>query len=198
MSAIAESLRRGWMPVAALGVVAIAGIIWLLTLHYTAPIAPASNLPQAAPASEQAPWHINQTVEAKSGKLTEAQKKIVAARGDGAVTLVKNVFDGIFLEPQTLDDVVNHDFSSDAAHSLNARHLGFPDGATNVTTLSRRADVGIEAAHGKFATATVDIMASAQANSKLVKVKQEATLWIERDGSDWRVIAFDVDQRPAK
>ena len=198
MSAIAESLRRQWIPVAGLGLVVIAAIVWLLTLHYTSAVAPTSNLPHAAPAIEQAPWKVTRTIEGKPGKLSDAQKKTIEARGAGAIGLVKNVFDGIFLEPGTLDDVVKNDFSADAAHSLNARHLGFPDGSTDVKTLARQARVGIDGSHVKFATAAVNIVATADTGNKLVKVAQHATLWIERDGAQWQVIAFDVQQRPTK
>lgn len=198
MSAIAESLRRQWIPVAGFGIVVVAAIVWLLTLHYMSPGGSASNLPQAAPAIDQAPWKVTRTIEGRSGKLSNADKKNILARGTAAIGVVKTVFDGIFLEPSTLDDVVKKSFTSDAAKSLNARQLGFPDGTTEIKTLSRHAVLGIDAAQARFATADVEIVAKGDTGTKLVKVAQHATLWIERDQSQWRVIAFDVQQRPSK
>jgi hypothetical protein len=198
VSAIAESLRRQWIPVAGFGVVVIAAIVWLLTLHYGSPVGSTSNLPQAAPAVEQAPWKVTRTIEGRSGKLSNADKKDIQVQGDAAIGLVKTVIDGIFLEPANLDDVVKKSFSAEAARSLNARQLGFPDGTTDVKTTTRRVKLGIDSSQARFATADVSVTAKGDAGTKLLNVSQHATLWIERDGSQWHVIAFDVQQRPTK
>ncbi|HET7481309.1 MAG TPA: hypothetical protein VFK89_00475 [Actinomycetota bacterium] len=198
MSAIAASLRRQWIPVATLGLIAVAIVTWLLAGHYISSGGSTSTLPQAAPAVDQAPWKIDRSFEGTDGKLSAHEKKALLARSDGAVDLVKNVFDGIFLNPGDLDEIVGKTFSKDAARSLHARSLGFPDGSTEVKTLTRHADVGVSSDGARFATAEVRIVASANAGSKDLKVKQAATLWIERDGGSWQVVAFDVDQKPAK
>jgi hypothetical protein len=129
--------------------------------------------------------------------LTKADKAAFNKARPSVATLIEDVYDGIFLEPGTLRDVVAQTFTKTAASSL-PKDLGFPEGVSDVEILRRRANVGIQARGARHAAAEITVAAKGVVNETNVRLLHDATLWLERDGSEWKVIAFEVTQRPLK
>ncbi len=198
MSAIAENLRRQRLPLLTIAVVlALGAVAWVFVARATSEHLTQPAPPVAAPAIEQAEWKIDYTA-ARSGKLTKAQHARYVARKDAVAGLVQGLYDAIFLEPARLQQVVKAAFTSDGARSLRADRLGFPSGATDVTTTSRKADIALDARTAASAIARVSVTAEATLGDRTEMIAHRSTLWIERANGGWRVIAFDVKQGPRK
>ncbi|MGH2807357.1 MAG: hypothetical protein ACRDKT_08775 [Actinomycetota bacterium] len=199
MSAIAEGLRRQRMPLmAGLLALALAALVWVALVttgdHRTTVATPES---VAAPEVVQPDWRMDVSVEGRQGKLTKADKDAFNKARPALATLIEDVYDGIFLEPGTLDDVIAQTFTKKAAASL-PKDLGFPAGVANVEILRRRAHVGVEARGARHAAAELTVVAKAEVNERTVKLRHDATLWLEKESGDWKVIGYDVTQRPLK
>jgi hypothetical protein len=137
------------------------------------------------------------SVEGRQGRLTKADKAAFNNARPSVATLIEDVYDGIFLEPGTFKDVVAQTFTKAAASSL-PRELGFPTGVTDVEILRRRANVGIEARGARHAAAEITVTATGVVGERSVRLLHDATLWLEREEGEWKVIGFEVTQRPLR
>ena len=200
MSAIAENLRRQRFPLLTIAALLIAAIgVWWLALSQSATHHESgTDLPIAAPAVDQAPWKIQYSAEGRFGKLSKAQRESYANQKENVAGVLTSIYDAVFIEPSQLDDVINASFSRDAARSLTAKDLSFPTGATEVTTTRRRANIGLAADNADFAIGKVTVFAEAKVGERRLEVEHHSTLWLERADGDWKVIAFDVEQGPAR
>ena len=198
MSVIANSLKRQRLPLLALMAAAVmAGLVWL-SLAQTRVSSPSSSSSVAAPGVTQPPWKTEVSVEGRVGKLTAADKAAFNKARPEVVALVQNLYDVIFLGSGSVDELVATSFSKEAGASLKETKLGLPDAATNVEIVRRTADIGLAASRSKHAAAQVTVVAKGEVQGSPVKVRHASTLWLERDGADWKVIAFEVTQGPLK
>ncbi|MBW3594163.1 MAG: hypothetical protein KY391_01185 [Actinobacteria bacterium] len=199
MSAIAESLRRQRLPLLTIAVVVAVGTIaWALVSRATSQHLTRPDYPVAAPAVEQAEWKIDYSAGGRFGKMTKKQSARYAAQKARAGSLVQALYDGIFLDPAGLKATVKESFAADAARSFDAERLGFPSAATDVKTIRRTARIALDARTAAHAIGHVAIVAEARLEKRTVQIKHTSTLWMERSDNKWRVIAFDVTQKPAK
>ena len=198
MSAIAENLRRQRLPLlTVIAVVVLGAVAWVLISRTTADHLTNPSYPSAAAAVEQVKWEIDYKAEGRFGKLSKAQLAAYATQKEKVGALVEDIYDGIFLDPARLDELVKQSFSADAARSFDAKKLGFPPGATEVTATERSAHIALDSGTADFAISRVTIVAEATVEEKTVTVEHESTLWLERSDG-WKVIAFDLEQGPAK
>ena len=199
MSAIAESLRRQRLPLLTLVAVLVLGAVaWGLISQTTAEHLTTPDHPVAAPASSQAPWKIQFTARGRTGKMSKDVEARYDTQKARAGVVIQGLYDAIFLEPSQLDDFVKRTFTEDAARSIDTRNLGLPPAATEVTTTTRTAQVGLDVETADVAVARVRVVATAGLEDRDVKVEHESTLWLERNDNTWRVIAFDLTQGPKK
>ena len=199
MSAIAESLRRQRLPLLTLVAVLVLGAVaWSLISQTTADHLTAPEHPVAAPASQQVPWDVEFTPRGRSGKITKDVKGRYDTQKARAAVVVQGVYDALFLQPSQLDDLIKRTFTEDAARSIDTRKLGLPPAATEVTTITRHAEVGVDVETADFAVAQVKVVATAGLEERDVKVEHRSTLWLERNDNTWKVIAFDLKQGPKK
>jgi hypothetical protein len=199
VSTIPESLRRQWLPFCAALAVTLVASAAVLSLNHAA-----SNSTDSAPASiaapgvRQAPWHTDVSLEGRVGKLTNAQRKAFNAQRPRVVDVIENLYSGMFLEPSRLKDITDKTFTATAASSLRPSKLGFPAGTNGVQMLRRGTRIGIQATGARNAAAEVTVVARGHLDGKKVKMKHTSDLWLSRDKGTWKVIAFEVKQRPLK
>ena len=199
MSAIAESLRRQRLPLLTIAVLLLLGTIaWVYLARTTSEHLTQPDYPVAAPAIEQADWRFDYTEARRYGKLSKAEQARYAEQKQKATALVQDLYDGIFLEPARLKDVVKDSFTADASKSFKTDHLGFPSGANDVRTLKRTAQLALDAVTARSAIGRVTVLAQADMDDRVVKIEHRSTLWLERSDKGWQVIAFEVEQGPAK
>jgi hypothetical protein len=199
MSAIAESLRRQRLPLLTIALLLAATTgIWVFLAQTAADHRGSTDLPVAAPAIDQAPWKYEYSAEGRFGKLSKAQRESYANQKENVAALITGIYNGIFLEPARMEEVIKTSFSNEAARSLETKGLSFPDGATEVKTTRRRAHIALDAQKASFAVGRVTVYADATVGKRTIEIEHRSTLWLERADGDWKVIAFDVEQGPAR
>ena len=198
MSVIADGLKRQRLPLMAiLAAIVMAGLVWLSLVETRTP-STSTGGSVAAPGVRQPDWKIDVSVEGRLGKLTAADKAAFNKARPMVVTLVEDLYDSIFLNTASLDELVRTTFTRGAAASLKETKLGLPADAVDVEIIRRAADIGLEASGSRHAAAEVTVIAKGAVDGTPVKVRHASTLWLERQGPDWKVIAFEVTQGPLK
>ena len=145
--------------------------------------------------TEQADWKVTSYSiggNHPSGKHARPPKQEARA----LEKLVRRWHDSVYLFPAELRSDTEKYFTRDAARAMRASDLGLLDSAREVETKKRSARIGIEGNGAKRAAAVVDIVATGDSAKGEFRVGSETHLWFEREGSKWKVIAFDVNQRP--
>ena len=198
MSAIAGNLRRQRLPLMAISAaLLLAGLVWLSLTYVDAPSSSTSE-GVAAPGVQQPEWKLDVSLEGRVGKLTKSDKAAFNRARPQVVGLVQRVYDGLFLAPGIVDEVVADAFTKDAAVSLKKAGVGLPANTTDVRVMRRSARIGLEASGSRHAAVDVRVVASGDNAGKVVKVKHFSTLWLERQKDRWQVIGFEVNQRPLR
>jgi hypothetical protein len=188
--------KRIWLPVAAgalmLSMIATASLSTLVSRD-----AEPSNPTEAAllpSVLDQAPWKIKVHVAGALGGPTKKERARVDAQRKSLRQLVREIYTAMFLARGELKDVVDRRFSPLAAAALKKSDAGLPEGATSVQTTTRDARVSVDAQRANQAGATVTLRFKAVVKGEPLRVGHRATLWMERTGRHWSVIAFDVKQ----
>jgi hypothetical protein len=161
------------------------------------PPPPSARDPQPEPIA-QAPWRIKPVAANVSARVSKAQRRAVARQGDRLSTLVRGVYGALFLRPDSRREVLKSRFTAAAASKLDRSRVGYPARATRVRTVGRRARISIDPLSTRQAVALVAIRARGQVGDDLLRVNHRSTLFLQRTEGRWRVIAFEVDQRPVK
>lgn len=89
-------------------------------------------------------------------------------------------------------------FRGPARGAFRRSGAGVPEGAKEVRTLRRTARVTIQATTAKRAAASVTVIARGMVDGRDFKIRHRSELWLERTKKGWKVIAFDIDQRPMR
>lgn len=144
---------------------------------------------------KQARWDFRVRPSAVLSKRIHKKEKrrLLKQRGPLKRT-VKEVYDAVFLDLPSARSVIARRFAGKASKAWLATRAGFRSGATDVKTLKRAAEIGIDALSGRRAAAKVFIRARASVEGDKVKMKHRSTLWLERDKGRWVAIGFQVKQ----
>ncbi len=119
----------------------------------------------------------------------------VRAQAPRLSRVVRNVYDAVFLHPDTAASVVRKSFRRAAARSFLAARPGMPAKADDVRTNRRIARIGVHPRSAAFAAAVVRVTARGAIGNRTVRVVHRGTLWLQRTRSRWKVIGFAVTQR---
>ena len=134
---------------------------------------------------------------AGTGKLTRKAKARVKAQRQPLAALIRDVYDGLFVDPTKLANAVGSHVEKAAGAAL-LRDAGLPKDLDEIEITARKARVGISVAGAKNAAAKVKIAGVATKNGRKTGFKHKATLWLERAHHEWKVIAFDLKQGPKR
>lgn len=198
MSIVAPSQRRLVWPVA----IALTCSMLVALLLYLPTRTPTVEGPDsvAAPGVRQADWEVRvfPAGVAGGGKLTKATKDRVAAQRERVSTVIKDVYDALFLNPDRLKGVLARGFTRAAAAGAARAKIGLPAGAGEVHIKRRVARVGIHVRGVDRAAARVAVFGTAEVKGRPIRFEHVASLWLERSDGAWKVIGFDVVQGPQK
>ena len=164
----------------------------------------ASRSPQPSPGQPeptlripQAKWKMSTRPVGRAGKFTRKQIRRHKAQRPRVKSVVREVYEALFLEPESIKEVIAERFSRRAGRALLRAGPGFRPGADEVKTTKRIARIGLQAHTASAASAQVFVKARANGPGNVVKLRHRATMWMQRIKNDWRVIAFEVDQERA-
>ncbi|HYN35412.1 MAG TPA: hypothetical protein VEV82_00390 [Actinomycetota bacterium] len=188
--------RRGWLPLAVgvFLVVAIAALAIILLLRTGSPQVQLGEAGERG-VENQANWKFKSfTTGGKhpSGEHPKPPKQQTQA----VEQLVRDWNDALILSPGQFGDITKKYFAPPAGNAITSSDFGLPQSANQVDTTKRRARIGIEADGAKRAVVDVSLVARGKSDEGEFRVESDSTLYLERTGSKWHVIAFDVDQRP--
>ncbi len=192
-----EAAKRSWVPwlVGIPLVIAIAVVAAFLIRDLTGggrgeddPRDPTLHIKQAG-------WDIRSyVIGGRYVRGAPEQPPVAASRALAAV--VTNFHEALLLKPSRLDEVVKKYFTEGAARALRDSKVGIPKNAEEVRTTRRFARIGIDAAGASRAAVLVELAARGKAGSRRFKSAVESRLWLEKTGSGWKVIAYQLDQSP--
>jgi hypothetical protein len=128
------------------------------------------------------------------GKLSKKQKRRHKVQREQVKSVVREVYTALFLEPDSIRDVISERFSRRAGRALLRAGPGFRPGAERVRTVRRTANIGLQAHTASAAAAKIFVRARARGSGSVVKLRHRATMWMQRIEGKWRVIGFEVDQ----
>jgi hypothetical protein len=144
---------------------------------------------------EQADWKVSFTRAGTSGRLSRRAVTRLRAQRPRLTRAVRAASDAMFLGGNTS---ASSYFRGPARGAFRRSGAGAPEGAQKVRTLRRAARVAIQATTAKRAAASVTVIARGVVDGRDFKVRHRSQLWLERTKRGWKVIAFDIDQRPMR
>lgn len=199
MSIAAPSRSRTWLLlVSGIGALLVAtGVVIYLNLPGERVISPGvPTTPTGTPIVEQAPWRFEVTAAGVNGRISKSERKAVARQEAGVTALVQEVYDALLLDRSALSEVVDARFTEVAGTAFTRATKGILPDADALKLERRRAHIGIDVNGASRAAARVRILVSANSGAREAVALNTATLWLERDDRGWRVIAYELDQRP--
>lgn len=138
----------------------------------------------------QAQWKFTSfPIAGQKGKLPGEQEKALEK-------LIRRWSDAVYLFPGDLRRSTQRYFTTPAANAFRASDVGLPKGAREVQTRRRAARIWIDIDGARRAAAHVEVIATGRSSSGEFRTASDTRLWLERDGNAWKVIGYDVDQRP--
>jgi hypothetical protein len=198
--------KRFWLPASLVALAALGiGLSLLLSSEdRTGRAQPAEPRPTSAdrPAVtpptggvEQAAWKVSFSRAGTSGKLSKRAVTRLRAQRPRLTTAVRAASDAMFLGGGA---PASSYFRGPARGAFRRSNAGAPEGAKEVRTLRRAARVTIQATTARRAAASVTVIARGVVGGRDFKVRHRSQLWLERTNKGWKVIAFDIDQRPMR
>ncbi|MGH2748682.1 MAG: hypothetical protein ACRDKB_12270 [Actinomycetota bacterium] len=196
MSVVAPAAKRLWVPVMA-GVVALAAVT-AAALVVTSEPAEAPTRSASAPggpvAAAHAEWSIRTYPTGVATKRTKADRARVAAARPRVKTLIKDLYDAVFVHPDRLRDALSQHAIVAVAREIKRSGIGLPTKAEEALIKKRSARVGIEGNRTRYAVAVVRIVSKGIIEGRRFRLVHNANLWLQRE-KGWKVIGFDFDQR---
>jgi hypothetical protein len=147
------------------------------------------------PSIRQARWRIRATVV---GRVPKRHREGFVRQRERIAAGIKQVYEGLFLDRGHVRSALRGVVIAAGANELIRRDAGVPARATRVRTLKREARIWIEPGLFRRAAARVIVRARATVGNKTRRIKHFANLWLERRGPEWRVVAYDFQQRPIR
>jgi hypothetical protein len=192
--------NRTWLPLVAAGT-ALALAVGLLTYVVLQQQTESRPRPRSAPAVQapasipHADWRIK--TAPKGGKrVSKAERARVERRGTKVAALIQRFFDTLFLDPAKSDEVIADSFTRGAAKALARPGVGLPKRAEEVAIVRRRASIVLYAKTASQAIAKVEVRLRGMVEDKPFRLKHAAELWLVRGSKGWRVIAYEITEKP--
>lgn len=158
---------------------------------------PVVSEPAAAPSLEasgpQSPWVVRFETSRHDAKR---QEKAQADEGAALTETVGDFYDAWLLNVDELPAVVASRFAPDAGRAIAETSAGWPSDVTQVSITKRKARIGIQVGQGRRAIAVVRVKASGLSGGNAISLRQKSTMWLEKKAGVWRVIGFEINQKP--
>lgn len=192
-----ESKKRSWVPwlVGSPILIAIALVVGFLIADLGGDRGNPGSANDPKLRGEQASWEIRTYVV--GGRYVDGAPKTTPEAVERDLSeVITGIHDALFLRPSRLDAVTKKYFSSAAAKVFGKTKIGIPKNADEVQTTHRFARIGVDGAGAGRAAALVQVAAKGKAGSQTFRSSAESKLFLERTDSGWKVIGYEVQQRP--
>lgn len=142
----------------------------------------------------QAAWEVKAYPAPGAAGVTKESRAAFTRERDDVVGAIQGLYEALFLKPDRVEKTVRATLTPAAARVLDASRIGLHDKVEDVRTTVRFVKVGIQVDEGLRAAAVVRVEARALRQSSPIHVWHRAKLWLEKQGSAWKVVAFDAEQ----
>lgn len=198
VSVVAPIQKRPWI---AIGVtLAVALMVTIATAVVTQPgrrflSRGGTAAEEKAPALSHARWRFDTGPAGATGKLTKQQTTALQRQRGAIRSTLKALYNGLFIDPANLSPVLKKHFTGAAARSFRRSGPGIAAAGT-AEIKYREAEIAMQPLDGvRRAVATVSVRA-VELGGRRHPMLHRATLWMERPKDLWRVVAFDITQKP--
>lgn len=196
--------KRIWGPAAAAGLVLLGIGLVVFPIFRDEPARPQPVQPRPTPADSpadpprtptlaQADWKVTLTRAGAGGRLPKQARERLKAQRPRLTSVVRSASDAMFLEK---DKAPSYYFYGPAHGAFRRSGAGVPRGASDVRTLRRTARIAIQGTTARRAAAAVTVVARGSVGKRDFRLHHHSQLWLERTKKGWKVIAFDIEQRP--
>jgi hypothetical protein len=149
-------------------------------------------------AAEQASWSIRAYPAGLLAPLRKKEKARLRDQRKKLSSILREVYDALFFHPGGARRVLRRWFTARSARALLRSRVGPPSGTELLRTTKRVAVIGIDASSARRAAARVRLQARLLKDDRWLRIRHLSTLWFERSGGGWEIIAFDVDQEQVR
>jgi hypothetical protein len=196
--------KRIWVPAAAAGLVLLGIGLVLFPFSRDEPASPQPVEPRRPPADspadrprtqtiDQADWKVTLTRAGAGGRLPKRARERLQAQRPRLRSVVRSASDAMFLEG---GKAASSYFYGPAHGAFRRSGAGVPRGASGVRTLRRTARIAIQGTTARRAAAAITMVARGSVKGRDFRLHHRSQLWLERTKKGWKVIAFDIEQRP--
>jgi hypothetical protein len=201
MSIVIPTHRKSRLLVGAAALVGILVVAILVLQRSDVLPTTASSADDRAPievvdqAVEQAPWRVRVFPAGAGGKPAAAQMRTIKRQRDALEGTVTSVYDALLLQPAAIASMSGKELTQGVASALERSKLSPSSEVEDLRTKKRRAQIGVQAKGAKHAAARLDVTATALVDGEPVRFRQQVTMWLERAGRTWTVVAFEGKQK---
>ncbi len=184
-----EEKKKGWLAPLGVGlavVLLIAAVAILLLMNPTNKKNAGRGVSRGA--GPQAEW--------KFTSFAVGGKKVPGDQAQAIEQLIRRWSEAVYLYPADLRNATQRYFTASAADAFRSSDFGLPKDAREVQTKRRVARIWIDVDGDRRAAARVEVIARGQSSSGEFRSASSSHLWMEREGQTWKVIGYEVDQRP--
>jgi hypothetical protein len=191
--------NRIWLPLVAAGTALALGVgllTYVLLQQRTeageAPVGPTVAAPTDIP---QAEWRVV-TGSRGGNKVSKAERARVKKQAAEVTATIQTVYDTLYLDPTNIEQVIADSFADAAGAAIVKPGVGLPKGADQIQTTQRRARIVLYSETGSQAIADVGVSLKGVVEDRPFRIKHAATLWLQRGDKGWKVVAFEIEQKP--
>ena len=201
MSTTAPPSRLGWriLPAVLAAVAAVIAASLMVAALRDSPVTVFS-LGAAEPLTPVAttgpPWDTTAFPVGMHRALDRDQRARFESQRTRVRSLIHDLVDALMLDPARVAAASRASMTSSAATAIRRAIPLVPARATAVEAIRRVGRIGIQAPAFKAAAAEMKVTLRATVAGRTVKWRDKVTLWMERDGRTWRVLAFDLARVP--
>ena len=201
MSTTAPPSRLGWriLPAVLTAVAAVIAASLMIAALRDNPVTAFSFGAIEAPrpvAAPGPPWDTAAFPVGMHRSLDRKQRARFETQGRRVRMVTHDLIDALMLDPARVAAASRATMTSSAATAIRRAIPLVPARATAVEAIRRVGRIGIQAPAFKAAAAEMKVTLRATVDGRTVRWRDNVTLWMERDGRTWRVLAFDLDRVP--
>lgn len=149
-----------------------------------------------APRVQQARWQLKTFPAGNAGKVTKKEARGVSDQRPRLTSIVRRLYNALFLAPERTDALVKEVFTKAAGARFIELRPGIGRASRDVKILRRSARIGIDVSGARRAAARVRLVAQGRLRDGRFAVEHTGDLFLQLQHRRWRVIAFDIHQRP--
>lgn len=199
MSTTAPPSRLGWriLPAVLTAVAAVIAASLTIAALRDNPVTVFSldGIDVPAPVAVAAPpWDTAAFPVGMRGPLDRKQRARFETQRTHVRMVTQDLIDALMLDPSSLTAASRASMTSSAARAIRRAIPLVPARATAVEAIRRVGRIGIQAPSFKAAAAEMKVTMRGIVGERRVRWQDNVTLWMERDGKTWRVLAFDLDR----